>query len=79
MCVKFVKRYILKPRQPQHIKEGTMACTVRRETVELKIDVKNQTREKVHEMLDQLLRENGAIECGLMGGMTVTFEKPAAR
>lgn len=56
-----------------------MACTVRRETVELKIDVKNQTREKVHEMLDQLLRENGAIECGLMGGMTVTFEKPAAR
>ena len=53
-----------------------MACTVRRETMELKIDPKHQTREKVHELLDQLLRENGAIECGIMGALTVTFEKP---
>ncbi|MGB8769736.1 MAG: hypothetical protein WCC92_08980 [Candidatus Korobacteraceae bacterium] len=54
-----------------------MACTVVRERVELKIEAKHQTREKVHEMLDQLLRENGAIECGIMAGLTVTFEKPA--
>jgi hypothetical protein len=53
-----------------------MACSVHFDTVELKIDKKNQTREKVHEMVDQLLRENGAIECGIMAALTVTFEKP---
>ena len=53
-----------------------MACTVVQDRVELKIDTKNQTREKVHEMLDKLLRDNGAIECGVMHQLTVTFEKP---
>jgi hypothetical protein len=58
------------------VQEANMACTVRREKVELRLEAKNQSREKVHEMLDQLLRENGAIECGLLGALTVTFEKP---
>ncbi len=33
---------------------------------EVTIDTKHQTREKVHELVDELLRANGAIECGIM-------------
>ena len=54
-----------------------MACVVRADKAEIKIDKKNQTHDKIHELLDQLLRENGAVECGIMGALTITFEKPA--
>jgi hypothetical protein len=60
------------------VEEGKMACgKVGTGKLQFKLDTKNQTREKIHEMLDQLLRENNAIECGLMHELMVSFEKPA--
>jgi len=49
-----------------------MACTVKRPvTLEVSLETKNQTREKVFAAIDALLRENGAIECGLLGAFSI--------
>jgi len=45
-----------------------MSCgKVRSARVEVSLHTHEQTREKVHALVDALLRENGAIECGIMG------------
>jgi len=45
-----------------------MACTVRRAVqLEVSVNTKNQTREQVHALVDELLRQQGIVECGIMG------------
>jgi hypothetical protein len=56
--------------------EEKMACTVKRPVkLEVSLETKNQTREKVHEIVDALLRENGVIECGIMGAFSMTLRE----
>lgn len=51
-----------------------MACTVRRPVqVEVAVNTEGQTREKVIELVDALLRQNGAIECGIMGFFSIAL------
>ncbi len=57
-----------------------MACTVRRAVdVEVALDTKGQTREKVFELVDAILRQNGAIECGIMAFLSVGLGDHSAR
>jgi hypothetical protein len=45
-----------------------MGCTVLKDVaVEVSLDTRNQTREKVTQIVEHLLRSNGAIECGILG------------
>jgi hypothetical protein len=43
-----------------------MACSVPPVRFDVTLDTKDQTREKIHEAIDAILRQNGAIECGIM-------------
>jgi hypothetical protein len=44
---------------------------------EVAIDTKGQTHEKVHAIVDALLRQNNAIECGIMAGFSLVFSETA--
>jgi hypothetical protein len=51
-----------------------MACEIQRTVkVEASLDTKHQTHEKVMQAIDALLRQNGAIECGIMGHFSFTL------
>ena len=53
-----------------------MACTVRHPVqLEVSLDTKGQTREKVYELVDALLRQHGIIECGIMGYFSLALGK----
>lgn len=57
-----------------------MACGVVRPTkVEVSLETKNQTREKVLAIVETLLRENGAIECGIMAHFSMTLGEGSER
>jgi hypothetical protein len=57
-----------------------MACgTVRHATVEVALDTKDQTHEKVREIVDAILRQNSAIECGIMGAFSISFAESSGR
>ncbi len=53
-------------------------CTVKRpERFEVALNTNGQTREKIHEIVDAILRQNASfIECGLMAYLS--FEMSAA-
>jgi hypothetical protein len=44
---------------------------------EVALDTKGQTREKVQAIVESLLRQNNAIECGIMAAFSVTFSESA--
>jgi hypothetical protein len=48
-----------------------MACTKRPTALEVSLDTKNQTPEKIHAAIDALLKANGAIECGLLAFLSM--------
>jgi hypothetical protein len=51
-----------------------MACSVKRPvTLEVSLATENQTREKIFAAIDALLRENGAIECGIMAAFSMSL------
>jgi hypothetical protein len=53
-----------------------MACgTGRPVKFEVALDTKGQTREKVQAIVESLLRQNNAIECGIMAAFSVTSAK----
>jgi hypothetical protein len=59
--------------------EEKMACTVPSVRVEVSLDTHQQTREKVLAIVDALLRENGAIECGIMGAFSLALGEKSSR
>lgn len=57
-----------------------MACgTGRPVKVEVSLETKDQTHEKVMAAIDALLRQNGAIECGIMGHFSFSLGESSAR
>jgi hypothetical protein len=53
-----------------------MACTVKRPVqLEVSLETKGQTRDKVAAIVDALLRQNGVIECGIMGYISIALGK----
>jgi hypothetical protein len=53
-----------------------MACTVKHPVqLEVSLDTKGQTREKVTAIVDALLRQHGVIECGLLGYFSLALGK----
>ena len=55
-----------------------MACgTGRPVKFEVALDTKGQTRDKVQAIVESLLRQNNAIECGIMANFSVTFSECA--
>jgi len=57
-----------------------MACqVVRAVNVEVALDTKDQTRAKVVEMVEALLRQNNVIECGIMTRFSITLAEGPTR
>ena len=56
-----------------------MACLVQPGKFEVSLETKNQTREKVLAAVDAILRQNGAIECGLLGAFSVSLGEGSER
>ena len=54
-----------------------MACTPPVVRYDVSLDTKDQTREKIHEAIDALLRQNGAFECGIMAYFSFTLGEAA--
>lgn len=51
-----------------------MACTVVRNVdVDVALDTEGQTREKVMALVDEILRQNNAIECGIMARFAISL------
>jgi hypothetical protein len=51
-----------------------MACgVVRAVNIEVALDTKDQTSDKVHKIVEALLRQNNVIECGIMARFSMTF------
>ena len=50
-----------------------MACEVPPHTVELILDTKGQTSDKIRALFEEMLRINNVIECGIMQRFSVTF------
>ena len=56
-----------------------MACTVPHRAVEIEValDTKDQTRERVKEIVEAILARNNAIECGIMGYFSIRLGEAA--
>ncbi len=57
-----------------------MTCQVAHSgSVEVALDVKDQTRAKVTEIVEAILRQNNAFECGIMARFSMTFAEGPGR
>ena len=59
-----------------------MACSVgprHSVGVEVTLDTRGQTREKVLAAVDAILRQNGLIECGIMGFLSMRLGEGSAQ
>lgn len=57
-----------------------MACTVERAmTIDIALDTKGQTRKHVEDIVEAILRQNNAIECGIMARLTMELNPSTQR
>jgi hypothetical protein len=55
-----------------------MACEVRPGKFEVALNTKGQTHQNVMELVEALLRQNGAIECGIMAYFSIGLGESSA-
>ena len=56
-----------------------MACGTTPVRIEAALNTKGQTRQHVIEIVEAILRQNNAIECGIMAHLTVELNPGAGR